>query len=603
MCGIWGVALSGCGDLSLVERRLHASLAHRGPDGAGSARLHGGPSNQRRVAFALGMTRLAVMDSSGGGQPFISGDGRYACIVNGEIYNHEALRRSLSRQGHQFQTMNDCETVLHLFEENGPACVKRLRGMFAIAILDRKARSVFLARDRIGEKPLYYALGDGYFVFASELKAVLSSGLVPFRLDPAAIHAYFHFQYVPEPATPIQGLNKLPAGHTLSVDLATLATRMNRYWSMVEAPAISADPVRVLGHALDEVQSLVFASDRPVGVSLSGGLDSALVAAMLARARPGAGHAISVGYAGIPHHDERGLARLIAHDLKLQFHEIELSVADVVQAFPAIVRAGDDPIADTAAPAYHAVAAAARRLGVPVLVQGHGGDELFWGYSWVRRAAQQAEVNAPEPGAPLMFYQLNPGFMEAQRQSHILFPQAMLEEIDPEAPSHLFTRLDGESPANAVTRLIMQTYLLENGIAQGDRQAMASGVELRLPLLDHELVSAVLGIRKHASDVNGAPKALLRKVAERWLPAHIANRPKRPFETPVRVWSDALYGRYGGMLPGGQLVEHGVLRPEVAPSLARDVYDASRVTPASYKAMVLEVWVREMLALPGIRSV
>jgi asparagine synthase (glutamine-hydrolysing) len=601
VCGIWGVALrDGVADLSSVEQRLGSALVHRGPDGSGSTRLTDDPTRTAAVPFAIGMTRLSIVDHVTGRQPFVSADGRYVCVVNGEIYNHGSLRRTLRQGGHRFTTESDCETVLHLFEEEGVAFVERLRGMFAVAILDRATQTVVLARDRVGEKPIYYAADDRYFVFASELKAVLCSGLVPFRLDAAAIHAYFHLQFVPEPHTPVQGVRKLPPGHLLTLDLTTLSTRVSRYWSMADAPAEPGKPHDVLVEAIEDVQSVVFGADTPVGVALSGGLDSALVAAMLSRALPGAGHAISVGYAGVPHHDERALARQLAVDLKLHFHEVELSVDDVVRDFPATVRAGDDPIADTAAPGYRAVAAAARRAGVPVLAQGQGGDELFWGYPWVQRAAMRAEAALPPPGAPLEFYQLNSGYAEARREVGRLFPRRMLDGLDPLGPERGFTRLPDESPANAVTRLIMETYLLENGIAQGDRQAMASGVELRLPLLDHQLVTSVLGLRRHSSDVELPPKALLRRAARHWLPAEVTERPKRPFETPVRAWSDALYRRYGGLLTDGLLVEHGVLRPEVAPELAQDTYDATRATPPSYKAMVLEVWVREMLALPGV---
>jgi asparagine synthase (glutamine-hydrolysing) len=594
VCGIWGLLLRG--DDRRAQRAqcsLRDALVHRGPDDEGKV-VHG--------EFAFGMTRLGIVDPAGGKQPFTSADGRYSCVVNGEIYNSSELRARLEARAHTFRTGSDCETVLHLYEERGAECVRELRGMFAFAVLDRQKGTLVLGRDRLGEKPLYYSAEPGHFVFASELKALLSSGIVPFRLSPVAVHEYFHFQFVPEPRSPVLEVHKLPPGHVLELNLRTLGMHTRQYWSLADVPAATGSPEQVLVAALEKVQSLVFRADTPVGVALSGGLDSALVASMLARARPGEGHAFSVGYTGAPSYDERVQAGLIADTLGLHFHEIELSVAEVVEAFPSVVRAGDDPIADTAAPAYHAVAARARQAGVPVLAQGQGGDELFWGYRWVADAGRRAAVKPPEPGEPLLFYQLNSGYAEARREVPKVLTAALLDQVDPDGPARAFTREPGETVPNAITRLITETYLLENGMALGDRLAMANGVELRLPLIDHHFVTAVLGLRRYRSDLDLPPKWRLRRAAQHWLPEEVTQRPKRPFETPVNAWSRALYARYGSLLVDGCLVNLRILRPEVATELMLDDYHPSRATPASYKALVLELWVREMLALPGVRT-
>lgn len=587
MCGVWGVVLPSEPDRVIgAAGALAEALEHRGPDDRG-AHLDEG--------LAIGATRLAIVDREGGRQPFASRDGRLVGVVNGEIYNATELRAALVGRGHRFATGSDCEVVLHLYEEEGSAFVDRLRGMFAFAVLDRVRRTIVLGRDRLGEKPLYYHASAKRFVFASELAAMVASGLVPFRLDGDAVQDYFHFQFVPEPATPIEGVRKLPPGHLLTLNLETMDAVATCYWAIEDCEPIDADPEEALIATLEDVQGCVFTADVPVGVSLSGGLDSALVGALLARARPGKGHAFTVGYEGRPAHDERADARRIAEILGLRFHELELSVADVVSSFPAVVAAGDDPIADTAAPGYNAVAAAAHREGVPVLAQGQGGDELFWGYGWVREAGQRALREMPAPGAPLAFYEINPGFKEARASSRLLFTDAFLAARDPDRPARTFTRRPGEPPGAAVTRLIMSTYLLENGMAQGDRQAMANSVELRLPLMDARLVSVALGLQRAVPDVDDPPKDRLRRVARAWLPGEVVDRPKRPFETPVRQWSDALYAEYGPLLDGGLLVELDVLRPDVAALLPQDRYDASRATPPSYKALVLELWLRHHL--------
>jgi asparagine synthase (glutamine-hydrolysing) len=608
MCGISGmVSRRADVDAGAVER-MHGALRHRGPDGDGTfAAPH----------IMMASRRLAIIDGQGGSQPLYAEDGSVVLVANGEIYNHRELRAMLLARGHQFATESDCEVIVHLYEEFGEGCVERLRGMFALALWDARRRRLVLARDRMGEKPLYLHIRPGELLFASELKAVLDSGRVPFELDADAVDLYFHQQYVSDPMTPVRGVVKLPPAHLLVFDVGRGVVAQRRYWTM-DADAVDDDPARVLRGELDDFAPLVSHADVPVGVALSGGIDSALVAALVARARGGDVHAFTVGYTGRPSNDERTKAKAIADWLGIRWHQVELDTTDVVAAFPEVVRAADDPIADMSAFGYFAVAGLARACGVPVLFQGQGSDELLWGYQWVRdaldrsmrRAARRHRTVGPatmarrrpqrlSPGsrtrAPLSFYDRNVDFRQARRETGRLYQPGFARQLDPDRP-HLVTTLPLPWPRLdlEITRLICGSYLLENGLAQGDRLAMAHSVELRVPLVDHRFVEAVMGLRKARPDHREQPKSWLRAAAAGLLPDDVLHRPKRPFESPIADWHAALFARYGGSLVDGFLVGHGILRAEAAKLLSRGPRPAGSGSPLSYKALVLESWCRAM---------
>src|SRR5215510_5823377 len=250
MCGIAGVIsatpLSPLHHEQLL--RMNGALIHRGPDGSG---LYQG------AHVGLAMRRLSIIDLSNGWQPLHNEDKSLALIANGEIYNFVELRAELQRRGHSFRTGSDCEVILHLYEEHGEDCVHDLRGMFAFALWDERRGDLFLARDRMGEKPLYLYEKDGLLYFASELKALLRTGVIDFQLDPSAVYQYFHYQYVPEPLTPIKGVRKLAAAHLLVVDIASWSIEEKCYWRMDEAPPLEGDPVRLIREQLETVSEIV----------------------------------------------------------------------------------------------------------------------------------------------------------------------------------------------------------------------------------------------------------------------------------------------------------------------------------------------------------
>lgn len=638
MCGIAGVISREPLRSDALRRvtEMGMQLVHRGPDGQGT--YHDGP-------VAMTMRRLSVIDLARGHQPLFNEDSSLVLIANGEIYNHVELRGQLQSQGHQFKSGSDCEVIVHLYEQYGLDCVKYLRGMFAFALWDCRLRRLMLARDRMGEKPLYLHIGPREIYFASELKGLLAAGCIPFALDPAAVDLYFHYGYVPEPMTPIRGIRKLPAAHILTIDTNRWEQKEWCYWRMEDAPPLTEAPVDAIKSQLEEISSLIVRSDVPVGIALSGGLDSSAIAAMTAKQYPGVMDAFTVGYREKTGFDEREEARAYAKALNMPVHDIELSADDVAAFFPELMYWLDDPIADISAFGYYSVMKAAKAHGVSVMLQGHGGDELFWGYPWVREAVTQTarklkgrlagsvkfheymaltlpaywslwgvkewlksgaglrpswqaySRDRSTPQEQVVFYDLTPDFQLACEGVGDLYAKAFLDQLRGTAAYDVF-RVPLPWPAIDIvlTQLICQTYLQENGIAQGDRLSMASSVELRLPLVDYRLVETVIGLRKASSDHTLPPKAWLRQALSTMVPEWVLNRPKKGFTPPLREWHKTIFAAHGATLEDGFLVEAGVLRPSSARELSKGPYPAKAGAPLSFKALTLELWSRKLAA-------
>ena len=636
MCGISGIITREklSPELKAAVSRMSAAQIHRGPDGAGEFY-----SNN----VALASRRLSIIDPQGGWQPLYNEDKSLALIINGEIYNYVELRERLKASGHSFRTDADGEVILHLYEENELDFITHLRGMFAFALWDNNRERLILARDRMGEKPLYLFERDGHLLFASELKGLLHSRLVPFELDARAVNLYFHYQYVPEPLTAIKGVRKLDAAKMLVVDAAAWRIEEKTYWRIEDAPPLDGEPRDLIRQKLEEVSELIVRSDVPVGVALSGGLDSSVVAAFAARRQP-ALCAFSVGYAGRPEPDERADAERFARHLKIPFFDVELDTQAIVDFFPKLNYWRDDPIADISGFGYYAVMRLAREHGVPVLLQGQGGDELFWGYPQLREAFSETTKKAAllrnpfsqtlfqslKLGLPknrslngvsawardfggvrfsrrnvrrrlktpdrMVFYDTSPDFILAAAQVQSLYSPKFIEQIDDNDAYSLFT-FPGEwkSVETTLTALICATYLRENGIAQGDRLGMASSVEMRLPLVDYRFVETVVGLRKKQTDAGLPPKHWLKEAVKDILPEWVLNRPKRGFAPPTRQWHEALFTAYGDSLRDGYLVESEVLKRESGSQLANGEFPAEAVSPLSFKALVLEQWCRQML--------
>lgn len=501
-----------------------------------------------------------------------------------------------------------------------------------------------LARDRMGEKPLYLAPFNDAIVFASELKALISAGIVPFELDPAAIHEYFHFTYVPEPRCAVKGVRKLPAGHVMIVDVDAWRVQERCYWRMEDSPPIEGRPSVLIREELERIGELIIRSDVPVGIALSSGVDSSAIAALAARNYPGAMQAFSVGFPGSPVQDERAQAKQLADHLGMPFHSIELTVDEVVREYPTIVYGRDDPIADLGGPNFYTVMKLARAHDVPVMLMGHGGDELFWGYRWVAKSVAasrrkqalrrgenislrdylgltrppysytaavrwlhslaglrtgfgQYRQDKLTPAERMVFYDAQHYYRESARRLPGLYSREFLTQLNGADPSSRFTLpLPWENLDVAITKLICDTYLIENGIAQGDRLAMASSIELRLPLVDYKLVELVIGLRKTQTDSQLAPKTWLREAVADIVPPFVFKRRKRGFTPPWRSWARALASAYGDQMLDGYLIGNGVLQARAAAQLRRRLSPPPFFMPSvlADSAFVLEMWCREM---------
>jgi asparagine synthase (glutamine-hydrolysing) len=641
MCGIAGIVARS--PLSAREialaRRMSDDMQHRGPDGAGE---------YRGEHVHLAMRRLSIIGVQNGDQPLFNEDRSLALIASGEIYNYRELRAELCARGHRFAGESDFEPLLHLYEETGgAAALERLRGMFAFALWDQRHGRLTLARDRMGEKPLYLHQNGESLVFASEMKALLRSGVVDLRLDPVGVNEYFHYQFVPEPRTIVDGVRKLDAAHVLTIDVGPWTITERAYWRMDDAPPIHGDPVARIRGELETIGGLIVRSERPVGVALSGGIDSSAVAALAARATPNSLTAFAVGYPGHPPMDERDAARAVADHLRVPLQEVEITTGHIVDEFPAMLLRRDDPIADISGSGYDAVARAAHAHGVPVLLQGHGGDELFW-YDEVQAAVHATEQKERRRGRPIaawlaahrlagplgrspralaswarsgfgmragarlyryqrrapesqmVFYETFADFLDAARDIPALYDSSFLERIDGQRPEQLFDiPLPWPRADIMLTKLICDTYLRENGIAQTERLGMGWSVETRLPFVDHHLVETVIGLRKAHTDVGEAPKHWLRGAVADLLPADVLTRPKSGFAPPLDEWHRALFAAYGGQLVDGYLVQSRVLTPAAGRRLALGEFPRGAVAPLSFKALVLELWCRGVVGDTG----
>lgn len=638
MCGICGVVSARPLDSELVGRvrSMNAAMFHRGPDGDGEFL-----SDHAMLA----MRRLAIIDLNGGWQPLFNEDKSIALVANGEVYNYIELRKDLESKGHRFRTGSDCETIVHAYEEYGLDFVSHLRGMFGFALHDTRNKRIILVRDRMGEKPLFLYETPDRILFASEMKSILASGLIKFELDPAAVNDYFHFYYVPDPATAVVGVRKLPAGHMLIIDTDPWRVQQRQYWRMDDVQPLMGDPTEHLRERLEEIGRLIIRSDVPVGVALSAGLDSSMVAALAAKHSPGQIHALSIGYAGTPHSDERARAKKLAQHLNMPFHDYEVAPDEVADCFAERNFMRDDPIADISGHGYYALSRLARSKNIPVLLQGHGIDELFWGYSWVRdsilgsmRKSGRLQITlrdrlgylsklipkstnrkhlrdwayyvgglltgwrSPRPTAgsgpdTLEFYDLAEEFEMGRHAARKVLTRSFRERLTSRRPEDWFTHPQPWPDLGVlITRLACQTYLLENGLNQGDRLSMAWAVELRLPFVDYRLVETVIGLRKASADHMLPPKARFREVIKDYLPDWVLSRPKTGFTPPINAWITTLVNRYNSELAKGYLVETGVIEPRLARILAKPHSRVSIWPTTAYRVLVLEWWARGMQA-------
>jgi asparagine synthase (glutamine-hydrolysing) len=602
MCGICGIAAANGAppDVEAVKR-MNGRLVHRGPDSDGVFA-------DDRVALA--MRRLSIIDLEGGDQPIANEDGSITVVQNGEIYNYRELRAELERRGHRFRTHSDTEVLVHLYEEHGEGFVERLRGMFAIALWDGRERRLLLARDRFGIKPLYYRLKDGTLSFASELKALLEQPGFSREIDPRAVAAFLAFNSIPAPLTVFAEARKLPPGTLAIWRDGELTQRRYARPAPVEAGETRRRPEASLAEELretlrDSVRAHLVA-DVPVGVLLSGGIDSAGLVALAAGEQAEPVKTFSVGFEEASF-DELDRARLVAKRYRTEHHEIVLR-PDAVELLPKLVEAFDEPFGDSSAlPTYLVSELAAGE--VKVALSGEGGDELFGGYyTYVAdllapRIGRLASLASPlierlpsssgkvsfdykakrfARGAKLPPLERHLGWKEiftpAQRGALLADgpktapyggKSAHPREWDPvDLYRERYAETAGAEPLARLQDVDLGIYLVDDLLVKTDRSSMAHSLELRVPFLDSEVAATALGLATPLKVRGLAKKRLLRRALAPLLPKAVLQGPKQGFSIPVAAWlRGPLQGFARETLSAETLARQGWLDPATVTGL------------------------------------
>ena len=630
MCGICGIVVARGGQVlerALIER-MRDAIAHRGPDGAGT---HMGPG------VGLGHRRLSIVDVEHGQQPMYSENRRYVIVYNGEVFNHPTLKPELEGQGVRFRTRSDTETVLHLFERYGDAAVERLRGMFAIAIWDAVEQRLFLARDRYGVKPLYYVhQADGTLIFGSEIKALLPALPGRPKLNIAALPDFLANHAPSGDETLFQGVRRVPPGHTLSWQEGKISLR--RYWdvhytdnSRAPTPGSAAETALVdeYRERFTEAVRIRLMSDVPLGVFLSGGIDSAAITATMAQLVTDPIQTFSVAFAE-REANELLYARMVAAQCQTDHHEIVVSPQQFFAELPRLIWHEDEPIAHPSSVALYFVSRLAAQH-VKVVLTGEGSDETLAGYNRYRVTAYNARFGAAYekwlPGAMRRgiakalralpassrwgqragrtfltrgagldeLYFDNFAVFGREAQQGLLTPglRGQVYDIDPYAAYHAaLERVQGQPLVSQLLYADVKTYLHELLMKQ-DQMSMAASIESRVPFLDHPLTEWVAALPENMKLRGTTTKWVLRAAMQGRLPAAILNRKKMGFPVPVGAW---LRGSWRPLLDeyvtGERLRQRGLFEPRYLQTLvaehSRGINHAERL----WALLTFEMWAR-----------
>lgn len=569
MCGIYGYVSSRGGIQPEILRRMGDTLRHRGPDDEGEWIQH-----SEELAVALGHKRLSIIDlTSAAKQPISDEDGKIWLTYNGEIYNFRELRSELAAKGHTFKSTSDGEIIVHLYEEMGAACLERLKGMFAFALWDETQQSLFLARDRIGKKPLHYAIYDGGIAFASEIKALLKHPQVVKEIDLSALNKYLTFEYVPAPATIFKSIKKLEPGHYLSYQNGK--SEIKKYWDIPLADypigfKTEDEYAEELRDILERAVRSRLVADVPVGVFLSGGIDSGVIAALAAKADRKI-ECFSIGF-DEPSFDESSHAKSIAKALGLNHRLKIFNTREMLDNLDELPNFLDEPLADASIlPFYLLSKVASERL--KVALSGDGGDELFAGYptyqahriityydllpetlknsvkalaAWlpvshgnistdfkIKQFLRGAGVS-PE----IRFFMWMGSFTESEKKGLLSSDvRAALAHENTYEDVFAYIRESGlNKDLERILYLSMKLYLQDDILVKVDRAAMANGLEVRCPLLDQELVEFACRLPMQYKLHGLKTKYLLKKAAAGILPDSIINRKKKGFGIPISKW-------------------------------------------------------------------
>lgn len=610
MCGIVGII-----DLeSKVESetliRMRDTLSHRGPDGAGIYL-----SADSKVG--LGHRRLSIIDlSSAGRQPMCNENRRIWVTYNGEIYNFQTLREELIKKGHTFKSQTDTEIIIHSYEQWGEECVSRFIGMFSFAIYDENKEKLFLARDRFGIKPLFYYWDGERFLFGSEIKAIIAHPMVKRDIDSSAIYDYLTYLYIPTPKTIYKNIRKLPPAHTLTFDTNDLDIK--EYWDVdfkSNEDLNENECINLVNRYLNESVKMQLISDVPVGVFLSGGLDSSIVTAKMCNIIKAPVKTFSIGF-DVKEHSEIEYSRIMADKFQTQHHEKVIGKDILEEMIPKVISMYDEPCSNSSAiPTYYVSKLAKKR--VKVVLSGDGADEVFAGYNWYDRWLKLQKYNfIPHYLKSNCFNVINTFsnrikvFPNPRFMSHMFLPHDGVEQyghlmsvFTPEEKRENlsegflqnFSKCDDFwyfrkywrsdlDPISRMQYLDMKTYLHEDCLAKVDRASMAVGLEVRVPFLDHRLVETIANFPPLLRYNNGDKKYILKQSMKNDLPKEIVERNKKGFSAPIHYWLDK--NIVAKSLLNGECMKRGIFDEKVMHNMGK-LNGAHR-----FSLMVLEKWFR-----------
>jgi asparagine synthase (glutamine-hydrolysing) len=626
MCGICGKLMLASGATVSPElvKAMADTIYHRGPDDEGY--YVSGP-------IGLGFRRLSIIDLKSGHQPVANEDGTVQIIFNGEIYNYKELRALLLTKGHVFRTNSDTEVIVHLYEEFGPQCLDMLRGMFAFAIWDANTKTLFLARDRVGIKPLYYCLTDTSLVFASEIKAILADPSIRRDIAPEMIDRFLTFLYVPGEETLLKGIRKLAPGHYLIVRDGKATIK--QYWDLRFAePAKSRslkDAEAELLSLLAESVELHMIADVPVGVLLSGGVDSTGVLSFATHATDKPVSSFTVGFSGGQVADERPYAKLAAEKFGTTHHDMTITAEDFVAFLPKYVWHMEEPVCEPPAIAMYYVSKLARKY-VKVLLSGEGGDEAFAGYSnyrnlvWLERVKRglsplnstvarglslaDSLFHLPRVAkyVPLMSDRF-PGYYYSRTSNPYRytgnglgkvysadFARAIDREHSLEPVRALQAHVEGQNTLDAMLYIDTKSWLPDELLIKADKMTMANSVELRVPLLDHKVLEFAASLPP-SFKLNGfTPKYILKKVLSQKIPTEILNRKKTGFPVPYESWlRNDLKDVIWSVLTDRRTIERGYFSKDAVEALLRANSNGTNYSKEIFSLMSFELWQRTFL--------
>jgi len=622
MCGICGkVEFDAEANVAPhLLKQMADAIAHRGPDDDGYY-LSG--------QIGLGFRRLSIIDLSGGHQPLANEDNSIWIVFNGEIYNYQELRALLLAKGHVFKTQSDTEVIVHLYEEHGCDCVEKLRGMFGFAIWDSKKKSLFLARDRVGIKPLYYYLGEHFLSFASEMKAILVDPAVRREIDPGMIDRFLTYFYVPGAATLLRNFFKLEPGHWLLVQDGKI--QIQSYWDLDFQPRedhVSEALEQQVVDVLDEAVQLHMISDVPVGFLLSGGVDSTAMLSLATKKTDKPISAFTIGFAHPGCVDERPFARLAADRFGSKYYEITITAQEFASFLPEYVWYMEEPVCETASVALYYVSKLARQH-VKVLISGEGGDEAFAGYhnymylSWVEAMkkvfgpfrgtisrgmallGEMSNSRVLKKYAPLFRAELDEHYLSRTSSPFHYFnqtPSAIYTEQmarraakswSAEVTRSLVARKSGDGPLEKMLYVDTKTWLPDDLLIKADRMTMANSIELRVPFLDHKVLEFAAHLPASQKVRGFQMKYLLKKALANHVPKEILYRRKEGFPNPAASWlAHELKDMVADILLDSKSIARGYFRRSAVEELINRNSQSVRYTSEVFSLVVLELWHR-----------